>query len=82
MKPMNECLSGDFWFSLFMVTLCLGGAFFGWRSGNGYAASVGGFLAALYVCRVWKNVEKARLAKALNRHPELRRIYASTARND
>jgi hypothetical protein len=82
MNPMNERLSGDFWFSLFMATLCLGGAIFGWRSGNGYAASVGGFLAALYVFRVWKNVEKAKLAKVLNRHPELRRIYESTPRND
>ena len=80
-KPLNERLSGDFWFSLFMVAFCLALAVLGWRAGNGYAASVGGFLTTLYVYRAWKGVEKVKLAKAMNRHPEVRRIYESTSRD-
>jgi hypothetical protein len=70
-----EKLGTDFWFSLFMITLCLVGTFHGFSTNNGYNFSIGAFLAVLYVARAIQHWRRARLHRGLSKNPELKRIY-------
>lgn len=72
---MDEEWGWEFWWPLFMMTLCLVLAGAGLIKGWGYMASVGGLLAVLHTARLVARVRRVRFARRLNKHPELLTIY-------
>jgi hypothetical protein len=78
-SALPERLGSEFWFSLFMIVLCLFGAFIGFARGFGYSASVGSLLCVFYIYRLSEHVRKVRLARHLKRNPDLSRAYYSEA---
>lgn len=73
-------LGTEFWFSLVMILPSLYFAYLGFEMENARYLVGALFAVAIFFFRVVRSVQKVRLARLLDRNPDIRRIYESTDR--
>ena len=77
---LPQKLGGEFWLSLPFIPVSLFFAYLGFASGSGRNLVGSLVVAAIFIWRVYSQVQKVRFARLLSQNPEIQRIYESSDR--
>lgn len=80
MSDLPRKLGGEFWFALSMFAISLWFVYLGISTASGRILAGSLVAVAVFLWRMFDRVQKVRLARLLNEHPEVRRIYESVDR--